>query len=78
MEHFAPYLNSVTDIIEQGVILEHRCVLIDNLVHVYGYDRKDRNCRRFLKYKLTEKYDNQLLYETVELNGLVMIISWAS
>lgn len=78
MEHFATDLDSVTCIIEQGVILEHRCVLIDCLVQVYGYDGKGRNCRRFLKYKLTERYYNQLFFETVELSRLVMIISRVS
>lgn len=78
MEHFALDLDSVTCIIEQGVILEHRCVLIDCLVQAYGYDGKGKNRRRFLKYELTERYYNQLFFETVELSRLVMIISRVS
>ena len=41
-------------------------------------NRKHRSCPRFLKFKLTEKYDNPLLFATVEQNRLIMIISLAS
>lgn len=69
-------LDSVIDIVEQQEILEHHCVPINYLVLVNGYDRKDRNCQKFLKLKLTEKYGNPL-FVTVQQNKPVMGISRA-
>ena len=77
IKDFTPDLDSVIDIIEQGVIDENRFVPIDYLVWVYPYDRKDRHRRSFLETKLTEKYGNQLLFVTVEQNKAVRIISRA-
>ena len=76
MEDFKTDLDSVMDIVEQQEILEHHCVPIDYLVLVNGYDRKDRNCQKFLKPKLTEKYGNPL-FVTVQQNKPVMSISRA-
>ena len=78
IQEFTPDLNSIIDIIEQGVINEHLCVPIDISMQVYGYDQNNRNYQRFLKSKLTKKYSKQLLFVTVEQNKPVMIIIRAS
>ena len=65
MENFAPDLNSAIDTIEQGVILERRYVSVHYLLRAYD-DWKGKNCQRFFRSKLTEKYDNPLLFVTVE------------
>ena len=51
-KEFTPDFQSVIDIIENDVINEHRCIAIDYLVQFYGYDKTDRNKRRYLKTKL--------------------------
>ena len=78
MEDFTSGLNSAIDIIEQGVIFERRYETVCYLLQAYGYDPKDRSCQRLLKSKLTIKYDNPLLFVTVERNRLIIIISLAS
>ena len=40
-------------------------------------NRKYRSCQRFLKSKLTKKYDNPLLFVTVEQNRSIIIINLA-
>ena len=78
MEDFTPDLNSATDIIEQGGILEHCYVSTYFLLQRYGYDSENRSCQRFLKSKLTEIYDNPFLFVTVEQNMQIIIISLVS
>ena len=65
-------INSAIDIVELGVILELRYVPV---YYIISYDLKGRSCERFLKSKLTEKYENPLLFLTVEQNRLIIIIS---
>ena len=53
-------------------------VSVYRLLQTYGYDRKDSSWQRFLKSNLTEKYDNPLLFVTVEQNRPIIIICAAS
>ena len=78
MENFILGLNSAIYIIELGVILERRYVLVFYLLQAYDYDRKYRSCQRVFKSKLTEKYDNILLFVTVEQNRPIIIIGLTS
>ena len=78
MENFILGLNSAIYITELGVILERRYVLVFYLLQAYDYDRKYRSCQRVFKSKLTEKYDNILLFVTVEQNRPIIIIGLTS
>ena len=78
MEDFTSGLNSAIDIIEQEVIFERLYETVCYLLQAYGYYPNDRSCQRLLKSKLTKKYDNPLLFVTVERNIPIIIISLAS
>ena len=43
------------------------------MLQEYGYDWKVSSCQRFLKSKLTEKYDTLLLFVTLEQNRPTII-----
>ena len=47
-------------------------------LQTYGYDWKDRSCQRLLKSKLSEKYDNSLLFVTAKQNRSIIINNLAS
>lgn len=78
MEVFIPGLNSTIDIIEKRVIRERRYATVYCLLQAYDYNWKDRSCQRFLKSNLTEKFNNLLLFVTVEQNRPITIIILAS
>ena len=75
---FTPGLNSAIGSIEEGVFLERRYVTFYYVLQTHGYDQNDKSCWRFFKSKLTETYDNLLLFETVEQSRPIIIISLSS
>ena len=78
MEAFTPGLNSAIDIIEQGVVLERWYAPVYYLLLPCGYNKQDRSCKRFLKSKITEKYDCPLFSVIVKQNRPIIIVSLAS
>ena len=59
MENFTPDLNSAIDIIEQRANLEPRDVPVYCFLQAIGYDQKDKSCHRFMKSKLSGKYNHR-------------------
>ena len=78
MEAFTSGLNSAIDIIEQEVVLERWYAPVYYLLLPCGYDKQDRSCKRFLKSKITEKYDCPLFSVIAKQNRPIIIVSLAS